>query len=348
MFSVEDIMQCNDTVEGVCTTGNTLEECINTCTGDCQAGYYISFSNGQSICAPIRTAIKTGRDPIYRVRTKNEFPDLADVDSTVFINSNTYPFPPDEANAVFYMDLMRIKVVGTNLLLDNEQLTATTQLNFSNNQFSRVQLIPTGSFSGMISQYESIHYGQGFLIISPGTSLVAYNDPKDKKLKWVIAGPDLEDEKYVFRFLADEEGDKGKKIAYKSQLKISNGNIILGVNKTTKTLVADNKNAYELFTLTSDMRGSYCYGKNCKGIAINDTTTDGVKASYNNSLVVRRSDCFGVCGNMYNNKLELQDHPPRVKPLRWWVFGVIAASVFVLASIILIVYYIHLYRVSHK
>jgi len=347
MLLVEDITQCNDTVEGVCTTGKTLEECINSGGGDSQSGYYISFNNGQSICAPIRTTIHTDENPIYRLKNKNEFPDLANVNSTVFINTNAYPFPPDEANAVFYMDLVKINVIGTNLRLDNEQLTANTLLSFSSNQFDRIQLIPTGNFSGIISQYVPICYGDKFLIISPGTSLVAYNDPKDKKLKWVIAGPNLEDENYVFSFLSNTQGEKGKKIAYKSQLKISNGNVVVGVDKTTKTLVADNKNAYKLFSLTSDMRGSYCDGKTCKEIAINDTITDGVKASYNNRLVTRRSDCFGVCKNMYNNKLQLQDHPPTIQPLRWWIFGAITASMFILASLVLILYYIHIYR-SHK
>ena len=98
-----EISDCNDTIEGVCLENQTLDECINRCTGDCGAGVYFKFHNGKSICVPIRTAVHPSFNPIYRLR-KQSYYDIKDVDVSVFVNTELFPNPPDLGNAILYFD----------------------------------------------------------------------------------------------------------------------------------------------------------------------------------------------------------------------------------------------------
>lgn len=104
IFSSLDTSDCNDAIEGVCYTDKTFNQCVEMCSDhpDCEYGYYISNYN-KNTCVPLRN-LKSNSNPMYRLRSKNIYPELKNSVTKTFINKKKYPFPPEEANSVFFMD----------------------------------------------------------------------------------------------------------------------------------------------------------------------------------------------------------------------------------------------------
>ena len=50
---------------------------------------------------------------MYRLRTQNIYSEMDGTDSKVFIDKTIYPFPPEQANIVFFMDNFLIQNTET-------------------------------------------------------------------------------------------------------------------------------------------------------------------------------------------------------------------------------------------
>lgn len=122
-FSDLNSLDCNDTISGVCYTDKSFEECINLCDTaeeECDAGYYVT-GRGANICVPLKTSHKQ-LNPSYRLRNKNIYPVMSNLNVRTFFNGKKHQFPPDMANAVFFDDFFQIENVETKLKI-NEGLT---------------------------------------------------------------------------------------------------------------------------------------------------------------------------------------------------------------------------------
>jgi len=71
------ISDCNDTINGICLSGKTINQCIDECKEGCSAGYQIEFENGSTLCAPLLTNNRPHLNPVHRLRKKEIYPELA-------------------------------------------------------------------------------------------------------------------------------------------------------------------------------------------------------------------------------------------------------------------------------
>jgi len=119
-----EISDCAETTRGACIDNQTLEQCIKLCEKDgkyCGVGYHIQFKDGRSICAPLRTSVNPHLSMIHRLRRQSIYPEFDNVFVSTFINTQKFPFPPEQANVVFYQDILTLKNKGSGLTLGDKK-----------------------------------------------------------------------------------------------------------------------------------------------------------------------------------------------------------------------------------
>lgn len=107
------LISCRDTINGECSRGGTLEECIQECREDpfCACGYYLepSDKNKKSYCAPLNSILLKNMNlmwNIYDVKT-DPTKDLWKR-TTVFFKPNIYPPNPPDNVILMQRDIMAI------------------------------------------------------------------------------------------------------------------------------------------------------------------------------------------------------------------------------------------------
>lgn len=112
-----DLTDCNDALHGICLEDvNTIEECIERGRDTrytSGAGYFVKSKSGKKYCVPIRTAIHPFLNPALRLRQKHIHPELEDMASWAFLNTDMYPYPPNNATTVTYQDRFLVQHVFT-------------------------------------------------------------------------------------------------------------------------------------------------------------------------------------------------------------------------------------------
>ena len=124
IFSHLSTMDCNDAMDGQCYTDKTFDQCVSACenSSECNFGYYISdLPSGKNICVPLRDG-NIDSNPIYRLRSKQIYPEMDDIQTKVFVDKRKYPFPPEQANTVFFMDNFTIQNTDTNTFLETSPI----------------------------------------------------------------------------------------------------------------------------------------------------------------------------------------------------------------------------------
>jgi hypothetical protein len=96
-------MECQDTVTGLCPPLGK-EECIDWCEHNDECGFGLFRNN---TCYPVRSSLRNEINPFYRMQPE--------VGSTAF--TKLYPFPPLQANRVFFGDRVKLQNVETGLIL---------------------------------------------------------------------------------------------------------------------------------------------------------------------------------------------------------------------------------------
>ena len=173
VFDMINIVDCDDTINGVCLSGKTIEQCIEECTDGCAAGYHVQFESGNTICVPIRTYIHPYLNPVHRLRNQSIYSELDRVKVSTFVNTDIFPFPPDSANAVFFRDILTIKntITGSTIVTKDE---GQQLIYMAPNSDGNVQLLQAQISAGQVSQYIPVRYGESIQISIPSTSLIAH------------------------------------------------------------------------------------------------------------------------------------------------------------------------------
>ena len=322
------IADCNDTVKGICLSGKTIQECIDECKESCTLGYYIKFENGSTLCTSIRTDIHPYLNPIHRLKKKSIYPSLSNIKISTFINTDFFSWPPEEANVVFFQDVLSISdsVNGNfvkagshkNLIQDD------TNIYLDSNEQHNLQFVQSIVTSAQVSKYIPLRYGIEFLISTPSTSLllvVTY----ENKLVWKSISSIFYTRETSFSLIPLDSTKKNDDIVtYDDFFAISylNSSSLVVVNIETNSLILVNDNIDNIlnnnkliskFTLKSKMIGYYCDGRNCKPIPIKDMKTFGNAGRYKNVTVGRDPSCWGVCKYLKlgtNSQNELSTTPP--------------------------------------
>jgi hypothetical protein len=310
-----EMSDCNDTIDGVCLKNKTLDECIDRCTGDCGAGIYFKFYNGESICIPLRTALYPNFNPIYRLR-KQEYYDIKDVNVSVFVNTKLFPNPPDLGNAVLYFDIITMQDGDggtiTNNYIDNGDNLITVTKNFSGN----IQITPQIHATGSLEDNIPLTYGDKINIFIPGTNLTATN--KGNNLSWTIIPETVANieqgitqylntiysKYYMILPVTGSTKKIGDVVTNKSPFVLKyNGlgkyNGYINVNSHGQLVIEDQQKS--TFSIISKMVGYYCDNTTCNKISLEDITpSSGTGGKYKDSSgewtpIYRHKGCWNRC-----------------------------------------------------
>lgn len=174
---------CNDTINGICTKVNNVNDCIDICkSGNCKNGYFISEKDG-GICVPL---ISTEQEFYYRLRNKNIYKELLDKDTFVFSTIKD-KYPPEDTNILYYNDNFTLQNLKTNLFMSiNDDGNVTQQPFFSDISNLSLQFIESKGNNVFSGNYTKIKNGDYVIINIPQTAMVLRKDPDTDKLVWKL------------------------------------------------------------------------------------------------------------------------------------------------------------------
>jgi hypothetical protein len=320
------ISDCNDTINGICLSGKTINQCIDECKEGCAAGYHMEFKNGTTLCAPLLTNNRPHLNPVHRLRKKEIYKELENVKISTFVNTDYFPFPPEEGNVVFFQDILTIsdKLNGMSVGLKNNK-PGHDLIYLDKNIENNLQFIDALITASQVEKYMPLRYGQPCQIAIPATSLLISVTSKNT-LEWKESSLLFSTETTTF-FLIPIDSTKrlGDLVTYNDVFGISYGNLLVVANINYPYLqlsndnmdnIIDNKNIIYKFTLTSKMLGYYCDGRDCKQVPIKDIETVGSAGLYKGVTVGRNPDCWGVCKYLIlgtNSTVKLKNSPDIIK-----------------------------------
>ena len=308
----ENRVGCGDTVEGVCYSNLTIQECIEKSTDG--FGYHIQFKDNNSLCVPLRTSMYPELNVSYKLVDQSNHKQLNNVSISTFINTKKYRFPPLKSDIIFYFDSLLLKNNDIELILSDTELNDSI-LNFLpvNNSNINIQFIPSYNIVKGLVNYLEILYDKEFNIIMEGTSLfLTFNESNN--FVWKYSNVDEISTFFkIIPFDSDGKYNKDKlntSISYKDTftivyndtivLTVSDDNILVGEYINLSTLIDRiDKNKKQNFSIISKMTGYYCDNNKCTPISLEDKNlyrlnTDD-STTYNNALVCRNKDCWGTC-----------------------------------------------------
>ena len=320
------ISDCNDTINGICLSGKTINQCIDECKEGCAAGYHMEFKNGTTLCAPLLTNNRPHLNPVHRLRKKEIYKELENVKISTFVNTDYFPFPPEEGNVVFFQDILTIsdKLNGMSVGLKNNK-PGHDLIYLDKNIENNLQFIDALITASQVEKYMPLRYGQPCQIAIPATSLLISVTSKNT-LEWKESSLLFSTETTTFSIIPIDSTKKlGDLVTYNDVFGISYGNLLVVANINYPYLqlsndnmdnIINNKNIIYKFTLTSKMLGYYCDGRDCKQVPIKDIETLGSAGLYKGVTVGRNPDCWGVCKYLIlgtNSTVKLENSPDIIK-----------------------------------
>lgn len=342
MFSQLETMDCNDAMEGKCYTDKTFDQCISACekSPECNFGYYISDLPGDNICVPLREN-NIDSNPMYRIRRKDIYSVLDKATTKVFINKQKYPFPPEDANTVFFTDNFTIQNTETNMLLETSPMSQETDdtaqgVKFTKNGDLIVQVmqVPPNLSTGV--QYVPLKYGDPMVFNIPDTTLIMReNSENNSQMEWIPRSADIsESVAYNLRPVTPNK-KMGDTVSYSDTFSIHANVYILGIDGSSSVeklyydthKQAKDKNENVTFRFYPKMKGWYCADNNkCEEIALEDMTINNKGIGTHNGLAVGRNPgCFGVCKYKLTGQPRLQqldEYNGDTKKFNiWWILG---------------------------
>lgn len=349
------IADCKDTVNGICLSGKTVQQCIDECVGECAAGYHVQFRNGNTICVPIRTSIHPYLNPVYRLRNQTIYPELKEVKVSTFVNTNIFPFPPDYANVVFYRDVLTIKetVYNTTIGTETAKIENRGMIYLGLRVDNNIELLPTQQTATQVSQHIPLRYGEPFHISVPNTSLLAVMSiTLAPALEWNSTSGMFYGNDTSFRIMPIDDSKRvGDIVSYDDKFAIlyaddsvvvvdSNYNYLTTEYNSLENILNEKK-AICTFQFISKMMGYYCDGSKCKSVPIKDIQTFGTSGRYNGMIVGRNIGCWGLCEDIMEPNTTYPFFSTTVSYTQnfyiiKWIFGMI----FIILSIILIIFVI--------
>lgn len=310
------LSDCDDTINGICLKDKTVKQCLSECIGECGAGYHIDFGNGKTICVPIRTDIHDKLNPAYRLRKQSMYPEFdRNVKVSTFINTEKYPFPPNNANVVFYQDILTMINTNNGYSLGNninEQIENGSVIYMESGNDLNIQLLPASMSAVQIIQYKPVLFGDYVQLSIPNTSLVAEISVSiSNELQWSSNLPQRTGNNLAFRIMPINNKRKiGDILTYSDFFALTADNSVIVLDTKYNYLVSsfddfydvtNNKDITNTFQFVSKMTGYYCENKKCKSIPIKDIQTNQESGLYKGFTVERQPSCFGAC--KYNNAL---------------------------------------------
>ena len=317
IFSDLNLVDCNDTIHGICYSNKSLGDCISLCAKEdhCEAGYHISGDN-LNICVPINTDIHKGLNPTYRLRKKNIYPNLKPYHITTFINNKLFPFPPESGNTVFFGDAFFLQNINSGLSIQKPNNKDINRVIFSKNNELQIRILSLDWSSHHYDHFVPVHSGEHVIINIPGTSLILRPTGYLDNIEWISRGSLTTDKKNSFQiYSADPRKKPGDLLYYGENVYIVYQDIFLVefnnftnsiqiIHNTYDQALKNNQNIH--FKFIPRIIAYYCSQNKCLEIPLDQVDTDGHKATYKGSLVSRSPSCWDQCLSMTEVSIEKQ------------------------------------------
>lgn len=300
---------CNDTINGICQYTDTLEDCIKLCAENpsnvCSAGYFIETPDQNNICLPLRRYLAEETYPYYRFRDQSYYPELKNVKSTIFITNKT-PYPPDNANAIFYKDNFILQNVATGEKLGAKD-TLNERVEFTKNNPINIQLLPIKITRSYVQNYVLVNDGDEVAINIPNTSYVLRKSELSNEVKWLMRASVANVPNNTFR-IHKYKGDGT--LTYDDTIYFTYFGHVLQYSQDNNRLETVNddveqsiqKGNHVLFKFIPKIDVYYCENGQCKTIQLEKVETKGEKAWYKGQLVGRNPNCWSLCDKKHSCK----------------------------------------------
>jgi len=202
-------------------------------------------------------------------------PDI--VESSVFVNTKLFPFPPNLSNTVFFGDIFELVSIDGKTKLNTNIVTNTdkekrSKVIMDKDTISRCKLLPSIKSANHAVHDIPVVFGDKFEINSANTSFVT--GVKNNLLQWkealgIFGGGGL-----TFTFIPTEPGKRtGDLVTYSDDVIISysEGGTV-SINSKNELYINTNNTSTTKFKLRSLMDGYYCDNGQCKSVPINKIT----------------------------------------------------------------------------
>lgn len=282
-----DMADCSATIDGVCHTTNSLQECMDLCgtNSECNMGHYIETET-RNICIPL----KKQEYPYFRIRDKNLYPVMSNLGSTVFVKKS-YPYPPDDTNVIFYTDTFNLKNKITEKFLGiTDAGTISEDIIFTDYPIN-IQLLPPSITGNLASGYIPVKHGDFVVVNIPqSTFIVSEKNDNSNSLNWETKGSVRSSSLTGLQIFGEGKND-GDTLLYSDKIYFmynnrivlydSNNSLVVG---TTGILGTGNV----FFELVPRFEVSYCEDGRCKSSIIGEPECIG-KTVYRNPV------CWNIC-----------------------------------------------------
>lgn len=326
VFAELDTTDCNDTVNGICRHGLSLEQCMDVVInskGMSGAGYHIELNNSDtnvsgvdtvgkplkpgekdSICIPMRTATHPLMNPTFRLRNKDVYPELKNHRVSAFIDHNVYGFPPNQSATVLFQDKFILQNVETGLYVDTPEFK--TEITMSKKQSTNIQILPLRNSMFKNGAYIPVRHVDPVILNIPGSSLILAKGLNDV-LEWeprLVALENTTNTFYIYPTVWKKDYVHYRMLTYDETVYIMYQNLYLVEVVDGKLMIsydnyknakADKKNV--TFVLKPNFFVYYCDDKTktCNQIELDKTQKSDLAASYQGNMVFRNPNCGGGC-----------------------------------------------------
>lgn len=297
---------CNDTTDGICHNNISMDKCLDLASEQLSSAGYIIENPDKTICVNIDTQLHPYLNPIYRLRNKEMYPSLKNVNVQSYIDITVFPYPPDKTNSVFFQDVFNLKNVQTDLFLNRNSV-------FVKDDYVNMNILPSRNTMFKNQFYIPVEYDTPIIFNIPGTNLTL-----DNKLQWSSRLTSLEDTMLFFKINNTRpfESDSLPTVTYDSTVYITYQDIyIVEVDENNKLLLtymtydkAKELNKNILFKLIPQVQCYYC-DKDCKTVELKDTDMDKYKSRYKGKMVFRNPYCGGGCDFYDETTTNIPNHP---------------------------------------
>lgn len=303
---------CSNTLTGYCESSFTLDQCIDSCKGDCSYGYYVDNKDGSSICSNINSKTFPGINPVYGIWPQDEDQDLKNVDVTTFINTEVHQVPPNEARYLFYTDIVQIVTANKKYITSSKIIPDDAQPVIASDTPTNLQMFPFQVEIDSIMKWRPVRFGDFITFAIPQTSIVLAKSNQFFNMEWRLASSNLPYTDFAFQFISlDRTKKTGEIVSLDKQFNIvyaqtyvmyansKSGLVELIYTPPEKIPVSDSD---AVFQLSSTMTGYYCKNNKCTPVAIADIDDNGY---YNGNLVTRSQNCINMCQSYSDKPLQI-------------------------------------------
>ena len=302
---------CTDSNIGVCLKDVKIEQCIESCSKYCSVGYFIELSNGKTICLPLDNIKYKDLSP-YNLLTPQKDTEFKNMNISVFVNTNEFPFPPKDGENIYYNDRILITTEDGKLSMGSENSKLNKSFIKMVEKQSILTFLPFVSLDEQLVNNITINFNQNLLLNVNQTDIILSTNGSN--LIWDKILTDFTTENEI-KLIPQNKDKNNKKIKIGDKFKIKSNDMFVKI-RDDNSLVLDKIGSF--FQIKQMEKGYYCDKKKCKSTEINSETLKNLD-------IGRRPDCFNLCHNS-----KISNSPPK-KPMKlWWLYLIIGIVILII------------------